>query len=58
MRLVIHPLNLTHRQLRITLRSREPLMPQHLLDRAQISALLQHVRPEGMSQRMRMHIRG
>ncbi len=56
MRLVIHPLHLTHRQLRIPLRGRQPLMPQHLLDRPQVRTLFQHVRAKRMPQRMRMHI--
>ena len=42
MRLVINPLHLTHRQLRIPLRSRKPLMPQHLLNRPQIRPFLEH----------------
>ena len=32
-------------------------MPQHLLNRAQVRAFLQHVRAERMAQRVRMHIR-
>ena len=56
MRLVIHLLHLTHRQLRIPLRGRQPLMPQHLLDRPQVRTFFQHVRPKRMPQRMRMHI--
>ena len=57
MRLVVNLLHLPHGQLRIPLRSRQTLMPQHLLDRPQIRPLLQHVRPKRMPQRMRMHIR-
>ena len=57
MRVLIHPLYLTHRQLRIPLRRRETLMPQHLLDRPQVRAFLQHVRSKRMAQRVRMHIR-
>ncbi len=57
MRLVVHALHLPHGQLRIPLRRRQPLMPQHLLDRTQIRTLLQHVRAKRMPQSMRMHIR-
>jgi len=57
MRLVVHPLHLPRRQVRVSLRRREPLVPQYLLDRAQVRALLQHVRAERMAQRVRMHIR-
>jgi hypothetical protein len=34
MRLVVHLLHLSHRQLCIPLRRRQPLMPQHLLNRS------------------------
>jgi hypothetical protein len=57
MRLVINPLHLPNCQLRISLRSRKPLMPQHLLNRPQIRTFFQHMRTESMPQRMRMHIR-
>ena len=56
MSLVIHPLNLTGSQLRITLRSGKPLVPQHLLNRPQVGTLLQHMRTERMPKRMRVHI--
>src|ERR1039458_10561367 len=43
-------------ELRVALRGREALMAEHLLDRAQVGAFLQHVSAEGMAQRVRMHI--
>ena len=48
MRLVINPLHLPHSQLRIPLSSRQPLMPQHLLNRPQIRPFLQHMSPKRM----------
>ena len=53
MSLVIHPLNLTNSQLGITLRSRQSLVPQHLLDGAQIGPFLQHMRSKRVTERMR-----
>src|SRR3954447_5814977 len=57
MRLVIHAQQMFHRELRVTLCSREPLMAQHLLNRAQVSAFFEHVRAERMAQRVRMNVR-
>ena len=56
MRTVVHRFQLRSCQLRIPLRRRQPLVPQHFLDRPQVRALLQHVRAKRMPQRVRMHI--
>ena len=57
MRAVVDLGHLPDRQLRVSLRRGEPLMPQQLLDRPQIRALLQHVRAKRVPQRVRMDIR-
>lgn len=57
MSLVVHPLNLADSQLCIALRSRKPLVAQHLLNGAKIRALLQHMRPKRVAKRMWMNVR-
>ena len=49
MRLIVHLQHMLHGQLRVALRSRKPFVPQQLLNRPQISAFLQHVRPKSMA---------
>jgi hypothetical protein len=56
MRPVVHCGYLPHRQLRVALRRRKSLVAEQLLDRAQIGAFFQHVRPKSMPQRVRMNI--
>src|SRR5271165_6743670 len=51
---VVHLHHVLDRKLRIALRSGKPLVAEHLLDGAQVSALLQHVGAERMTQRVRM----
>ncbi len=58
MGVVVDPLHLSDGELGVTLRRRKTLVAEHLLDRAQVRAILQHVRPEGMPQRVRMHVGG
>ena len=55
--LVVHLQYMLHRKLGITLRSRQALVAEQFLNRAQVRAFFQHVRAEGMPQGMRMHIR-
>ena len=56
MRAVVHGGYLANRQLRVPLRRRKPLVAEQLLDRPQIRALFQHVRPKSMAQSVRMNI--
>ncbi len=49
MRFVVHVHHVLHGQLRVALCGREPLVAEHLLNRAQVSAFLQHVRTKGMT---------
>src|ERR1019366_9327522 len=56
MRPVVNLHHVLDRQLRVTLRGRETLVAEHLLDGAQVGAFFQHVRAEGMAQRVRMHV--
>ena len=53
MRLVVHIHHMLHRQLRVSLRRRESLMTEHLLNRTQVRAFLQHVRAKCVAQRVR-----
>src|SRR6266567_7102718 len=57
MRLIVYRQQMLHRKLRVSLRGRESLMAEHLLDGAQVGAFLQHVRAERMAQSVRVHIR-
>src|SRR5271165_6804016 len=57
MRLIVNLQHMLHRQLRVALGGRQTLVAQQLLNRPQISALLEHVRAKSMTQRVRMHIR-
>ena len=56
MRPIVYLQHVLHGELRITLGSSQALMTEQFLDRAQVGAFFQHVRPEGMPQRVRMHI--
>ena len=56
MRLVVHLHHMLHRELRVALRGREPLVAQHFLDGAQVGAFLQHVRAKSVPQGMRMNV--
>src|SRR5438132_124589 len=51
---VLQPLR---RQLRVQLRGRQVRVPQHLLQRAQITAARQQMRGQGVAQRVRAHAR-
>ena len=53
---VIHIHHMLHGELRVSLRGGKPLVAQHLLDRAQVGALLQQMCSEGMTQRVRMYV--
>ena len=56
MRLVIHAQQMLHRKLGVTLRGREALVPEHLLDSAQIGTFFEHVGAEGVPQRVRVNV--
>ena len=56
MRLVINFQHVLHGQLRIALGCRKTLMAEHFLDGTQVCAFFEHVRAEGVAQRVRMHI--
>ena len=56
MSLVVDALHLGRRELGVSLRGGEALVPEHLLDGSQIRAFLQHVSAEGVAQRVRMHV--
>ena len=58
MRLVVDLQHMFHRQLRVALRSSETFVAEQFLNGAQVGAFLQHVRAEGMTQCVRMHVRG
>src|SRR5208283_3966622 len=58
MRLIINLQHMFHRQLGVTLRGGEALVAEKLLNGAQISAFLQHMRAKGMAQRMRVNVWG
>src|SRR5713101_3354697 len=45
-----------HRELRITLGSREALVAEHLLDGAQVGAFFEHVGSESVAQGVRMNV--
>src|ERR1035437_7218298 len=55
-RLVVDVHHVLDRELGVALRGRQALMPQQLLDGAQVRSLLQHVRAEGVTQRVRMNL--
>ena len=55
--LLVHHRQLRSGQLRISLRRREPFVPQQFLNRAQVRAFLQQVSSKCMAQRVRMHVR-
>ena len=54
--LVVDRLELRRRQLRISLRCREALVPKQLLDRAKVCAFFQQMRAKRMPQRVWMDI--
>jgi hypothetical protein len=58
MRAVVDLGYLADRQLRVSLRSREPFMSEQLLNGPQIGPFFQHVRAKGVAQRVRMNIGG
>jgi hypothetical protein len=57
MRLVVNLQHVLHRQLRVALRSGKTFVTEHLLNRPQVRALLEHVRAESVPQGVRMHVR-
>ena len=56
MRLVVHLEDVFHGQLGVALRGREAFMAEKFLNGAQVGALLQHVRAEGVTQRVGMDL--
>jgi hypothetical protein len=56
MGLIVDALHLAGGELGVALRGGEALVAEHLLDGAQVGAFLQHVRAEGVAQRVRMHV--
>src|SRR5271157_3848023 len=56
MRAVVHLHHVLDRKLSVSLRGRQALVAEHLLDGAQVSALLQHVRAEGVPQSVWMNV--
>ena len=57
MSLVVHRQNVFHGKLRVTLRGGEPLVPEHLLNGAQVRAFLQQVGAESVPQGVRVNVR-
>ena len=57
MRAVVDLGYLADGELRVALRGRQALVAEQFLDSAQVGALFQHVRAEGVAQRVRMDIR-
>src|SRR5438094_7912692 len=56
MRLIVNVDQLLDGYLSVLLRGRQAYVPEHLLDRAQVCALGQEVRGEGVPQRMRARL--
>ena len=56
MRLIVNLQHVFDGKLRVPLRRGKPLVAEHLLDRAQVSAFLQHVSSEGVTQGVRMNV--
>ena len=57
MGLIVDMYHLLDRKLSVALRGRKALVAEHLLNRAQVRALFQHVSSERMPQGVWMHIR-
>ena len=55
MRLIVNVHHVLDRELRVALRGRQALVAEQFLDGAQVRSLFQHVRAEGVTQRMRMN---